>query len=141
MCVLGKLLGRRHQDRQLDELLKPVQVAQMLFCRGQRVERSEARGFLAFFDREVFTQASGNGELSIHYRERPAQEEQITGVRRLDVSPQRSWRRGQLDTELAEAGTRAAGERLITTWRQHVLLHQFECFRRSPWAPIANRTK
>ena len=37
-------------------------------------------------------QSLASGELSVHDREHSAQEKQITGVRRLDVSPQR--RRG-----------------------------------------------
>ena len=32
-CMLGKLLGRRHQDRQFHQLLEPVQIAEM-FLRG-----------------------------------------------------------------------------------------------------------
>ena len=36
-----------------------------------------------------------NRELSIHHRQRAAEKEQIPGVRRLDISPQRCRRRGQ----------------------------------------------
>src|SRR5882762_851348 len=99
--MLGKLLGRSYQHRQLDELLKPVQISEMLLCGCQRVERSDARGLLTFLDRKIFTQPARNGEFSIHHREHSTEEEQISGVRRLDVSPQRCWGRGQDNSELA----------------------------------------
>src|SRR6266516_4079183 len=110
----------------------------MVLCGCECVERSDPRGFLTFLDRKVFTEAAGDGELSIHYREHSAQEEQIPDVRRLDVSSQWSRGRGQRDSEFVKART---GTALITIWRQHVLLHRFECFRHLPWAPIANRIK
>src|SRR5436189_4869249 len=110
-----------------------------LRCR-KCVERRHARGFLTLLNRKVFAQAAGNRELPIYNREHSAQEKQIPGIRRLDVSPQWSRGRGQRDSEFAKARTGTACNKLITTWRQHVLLHRFECFRRSPWAPIANRT-
>jgi len=56
-------------------------------------------------------------------------------------SPQRCRGRRQREAELAHTRTWSAYDRLITTWRRHELLHQFECFRRSPWAPIANRAR
>src|SRR5260370_10419663 len=82
----------------------------------RRIKRSDARGFLTFLDRKVFTQAAGNGELPIHHRESSAQKEQIPGIGRLDVSPQRCWGRGQHDSELAKARTRTAGDSFITTY-------------------------
>ncbi len=48
--VVGKLLGRGDQHGQLHQLLKPIQVATMLFGGCQGVERRDARGFLAFLD-------------------------------------------------------------------------------------------
>src|SRR5260221_14595515 len=118
--MLGKLLSRSYQNRQLDEFFKPVQIAEMLLCGCQRIERSDARGFLAFLDREIFTQAARNGELPIHHRQHSAQEEQISSVRRLDVSPQRCRGRGQHDSELANTRTWSVYDRIITTWRRHV---------------------
>src|SRR6266550_503678 len=52
------------------------------------------------------------------------------------MGPQWSRGRGQRDSEFVKART---GTALITIWRQHGLLHRFECFRHSPWAPIPNR--
>src|SRR5882757_300956 len=103
----------------------------MLLRGRQRVERGDACGFLAFLDRKVPTNASGNGEPSIHHREHSAQEKQISGVRRFDVSSQWCRWRGQNDPEFVEARTYTACESLIISWRSHMLLHQLECIRRS----------
>ena len=51
--VVGKLLGRRHQHRQLDEFVKPIQGAQMMLSGRQCVERSDPGGFLTVLDRKV----------------------------------------------------------------------------------------
>src|SRR5438128_7436585 len=108
----------------------------MVLCGCECVEGSDPGGFLTFLDRKVFTETAGDGELSIHQREHSAQEEQIPDVRRLHVSSKWGRGRGQLDSEFARARTGTACKRLITTLRLHGLLHQFECFRHSPWAPI-----
>src|SRR6266567_7602831 len=88
----------------------------MLLRCCQRVERSDTRGFLTFLDRKVFAQAAGNGELLIHHREGSAQKEQIPGIGRFDVSPQRCWGTWQHDTELAKARTRTVCDCFITTY-------------------------
>src|SRR5438876_5358560 len=77
----------------------------MFLCDRECVERSDARGFLTFFNGKAFTQPAGNGELSVHDGKRSAQEEQITGVRRLDISPQRRRRSRQHDSKFAQART------------------------------------
>jgi hypothetical protein len=72
----------------------PIQSAQVLLRHCQRVERSDARGLLTLLHRKVFAQAPGNRQLPANDRERSAQEKQIPGIGRLDVSPQRCRRRG-----------------------------------------------
>src|SRR5882762_7850366 len=113
----------------------------MLLRGRKRVERGDARSFLTLLHRKVFAQAAGDHEFPIYDREHAAEEKQIPDVRRLDVSPQRCRRRGQHESKLTDTRTWTGSDSFLTTWRRHVLLHQFECFRHSPWAPIASRTR
>src|SRR5881394_2324659 len=98
--VLSKLLSGGDQHCKLDELLKSVEVAEMLLCGCQRIERSDARGLLTFLNRKNFAQAAGNGELSIYHGQHSAEEKQVSDVRRLHVSAQRCGRRGQRNPKL-----------------------------------------
>src|SRR5215468_4321410 len=97
----------------------------MFLCDCQRIECRDAGGFLAVLNGKALTQSADNGELSIYDRKRSAEEEQVAGVRTLHIGTQRCWWWRQHDTEFAEARTRTAFGGLITTWRLHVLLHQF----------------
>ena len=70
--MFGEIFGRRDQHRQLHKFLQLVQITKMFHCGCQRVERTNVRGFLAFLDGKIFTQAARNGQLSIHHRKRAA---------------------------------------------------------------------
>ncbi len=51
--MLCKRFSCCDQHREFHELFYPVQVAEMFFCDGERIERSNARGFLAILDRKI----------------------------------------------------------------------------------------
>jgi hypothetical protein len=101
--MVGKMLRRRHQYDEFHELSQAVEIAQMLSRYRKCVVRSNARGLLAFLDREVLAKASAHRELAGDHWEHPAQEEQISGIRRLDIGAQRRWRWRQHETELDNA--------------------------------------
>src|SRR5262249_16739631 len=105
--VIDKLLSRSYQHRQLYKFFKAVQTAEMLVRCRKCVERSHACGFLTLLNGKVFAEAAGDSELSIRQGQHPAQEEQVSGVRSLDISSQRCRRSRQHDSKFGQARTQA----------------------------------
>jgi hypothetical protein len=138
--MLCKLLRRRHQHRQLDELFEPVDIAKMFLCGRERVERGDARSFLAVFDERFSPSRPATVSFRLATGSVPLRKSKLPVPEASTEAPQWCRRRREHDSELAKARAESARHR-FTTWRRHVLLHQFEGFRRSPSAPTANTTK
>ena len=96
----ASVVGDEHCE--LHQPPDPVQVAKMFFCDGERIERGNARGFLAVLDRR-FRRAGLKSRACRSPRAMSAEKEQIAGVGSFNVSPERSWRRGQCNPESLQA--------------------------------------
>jgi hypothetical protein len=55
--VIGKLLGGREQNGELNELFEAIQSAEVLLRDGQRIQGSEPRSGLAVLNRKILAQS------------------------------------------------------------------------------------